>query len=202
MKLENPSAQAATLEHFWMPFTANRQFKAAPRLLARRGHANDTDGREVLDGTAGSGTPAMRAGRLSRRCRSRPRRWTTRRRSAWYPWRSRRHCSGVGAGRHAAGFFTNWFRVGGYRDRWRSPTIARGEPSRRHHRRERGLRRQCRWHWPAGTATAGPAMMAGTITSVNARLAATLARAAGARKEFADESNASSPPTIRRTWPQ
>jgi beta-alanine--pyruvate transaminase len=55
MKLENPSLHAATLEHFWMPFTANRQFKAAPRLLARAEgmYYWTPDGREVLDGTAG-----------------------------------------------------------------------------------------------------------------------------------------------------
>lgn len=55
MKLENPSVHAATLEHFWMPFTANRQFKAAPQLLARaEGMFYWTpEGREVLDGTAG-----------------------------------------------------------------------------------------------------------------------------------------------------
>ena len=55
MKLENPSVHAATLDHFWMPFTANRQFKAAPRMLARaEGMFYWTpDGREVLDGTAG-----------------------------------------------------------------------------------------------------------------------------------------------------
>lgn len=43
------------LNAFWMPFTANRQFKKAPRMFAR---AKDmfyytTEGREVLDGTAG-----------------------------------------------------------------------------------------------------------------------------------------------------
>jgi beta-alanine--pyruvate transaminase len=40
---------------FWMPFTANRQFKAAPRLLSRaKGmHYFTPEGREVLDGTAG-----------------------------------------------------------------------------------------------------------------------------------------------------
>jgi len=55
MKLENPSVQAATLEHFWMPFTANRQFKAAPRLLAKADgmYYWTPDGRQVLDGTAG-----------------------------------------------------------------------------------------------------------------------------------------------------
>lgn len=43
------------LENFWMPFTANRQFKAAPRLLASASgmYYTDVDGNKVLDGTAG-----------------------------------------------------------------------------------------------------------------------------------------------------
>ncbi len=43
------------LSNFWMPFTANRQFKAAPRLLvsARGMYYRSSDGREVLDGCAG-----------------------------------------------------------------------------------------------------------------------------------------------------
>ena len=43
------------LEAYWMPFTANRQFKAAPRLLARAEgmHYWTADGRQVLDGVAG-----------------------------------------------------------------------------------------------------------------------------------------------------
>ncbi|MCA3265278.1 MAG: aspartate aminotransferase family protein [Azospirillum sp.] len=43
------------LEALWMPFTANRQFKKKPRLLARaKGmHYYTPDGREILDGTAG-----------------------------------------------------------------------------------------------------------------------------------------------------
>ena len=55
MKLENPSIHTTTLEHFWMPFSANRAFKAAPRLLARaEGMFYWTpEGREILDGTAG-----------------------------------------------------------------------------------------------------------------------------------------------------
>ena len=55
MKLENPSVHATTLEHFWMPFTANRAFKAAPRLLAKAEgmYYWTPDGRQVLDGTAG-----------------------------------------------------------------------------------------------------------------------------------------------------
>ncbi|NLP60713.1 aspartate aminotransferase family protein [Paraburkholderia sacchari] len=43
------------LSSFWMPFTANRQYKAAPRLLesARGMYYRTSDGREVLDGSAG-----------------------------------------------------------------------------------------------------------------------------------------------------
>src|SRR6201995_88882 len=43
------------LSSFWMPFTANRQFKAAPRLLesAKGMYYRTTDGRDVLDGCAG-----------------------------------------------------------------------------------------------------------------------------------------------------
>ncbi|WP_426232546.1 aspartate aminotransferase family protein [Pararhizobium sp. DWP3-4] len=43
------------LDSYWMPFTANRQFKAAPRLLASAEgmHYTSVDGRKILDGTAG-----------------------------------------------------------------------------------------------------------------------------------------------------
>ncbi|MFA5952338.1 MAG: aspartate aminotransferase family protein [Hyphomicrobium sp.] len=43
------------LSAFWMPFTANRQFKKAPRLLVRAEGVFYTtdDGRRVLDGTSG-----------------------------------------------------------------------------------------------------------------------------------------------------
>lgn len=43
------------LSAFWMPFTANRQFKGAPRLLvaAEGMHYTSHDGRQILDGTAG-----------------------------------------------------------------------------------------------------------------------------------------------------
>ncbi len=43
------------LEAFWMPFTANRQFKAKPRLFAgaKDMHYTTIEGRKVLDGTAG-----------------------------------------------------------------------------------------------------------------------------------------------------
>ncbi|MGE5146032.1 MAG: aspartate aminotransferase family protein [Candidatus Eiseniibacteriota bacterium] len=56
----DPYAKAATtvpndLEPYWMPFTANRQFKAKPRLLveAKDMHYTTVEGRKVLDGTAG-----------------------------------------------------------------------------------------------------------------------------------------------------
>ncbi|MCI5078322.1 aspartate aminotransferase family protein [Oricola sp.] len=43
------------LDAFWMPFTANRQFKANPRMFtaAKDMHYTTSDGRQVLDGTAG-----------------------------------------------------------------------------------------------------------------------------------------------------
>ena len=44
-----------SLEELWMPFTANRAFKRAPRLLASASgmYYTSVDGRRVLDGTAG-----------------------------------------------------------------------------------------------------------------------------------------------------
>src|SRR5688572_28460233 len=49
------SSNAQALEHFWMPFTANRQFKAAPRLLSQASgmYYSDVDGNQILDATAG-----------------------------------------------------------------------------------------------------------------------------------------------------
>jgi beta-alanine--pyruvate transaminase len=49
------AANAPNLDAYWMPFTANRQFKADPRLLASAKGMNyaDPEGRRVLDGTAG-----------------------------------------------------------------------------------------------------------------------------------------------------
>jgi beta-alanine--pyruvate transaminase len=43
------------LDAFWMPFTANRQFKKAPRLLARSAgmHYWDDKGRQILDAVSG-----------------------------------------------------------------------------------------------------------------------------------------------------
>jgi beta-alanine--pyruvate transaminase len=50
-----PHANQQILEHYWMPFTANRQFKAEPRLLvaAEGMYYTAADGQQVLDGTAG-----------------------------------------------------------------------------------------------------------------------------------------------------
>ena len=44
-----------TLDAYWMPFTSNRAFKGAPRMLVRaRGmYYTDADGHQVLDATAG-----------------------------------------------------------------------------------------------------------------------------------------------------
>jgi adenosylmethionine-8-amino-7-oxononanoate aminotransferase len=59
------------LESFWMPFTANRQFKAAPRMFASAEgmYYTTEDGRKVLDGPPASGAsmPATAAARSPRR---------------------------------------------------------------------------------------------------------------------------------------
>ncbi|NQW12172.1 MAG: aspartate aminotransferase family protein [Alphaproteobacteria bacterium] len=51
----NDTSVPNDLEPFWMPFTANRQFKAQPRLFveAEGVHYTTSDGRKVLDGTSG-----------------------------------------------------------------------------------------------------------------------------------------------------
>ena len=48
-------ATGNSLDAFWMPFSANRQFKAKPRLLvaAKDMHYTSHDGRQILDGSAG-----------------------------------------------------------------------------------------------------------------------------------------------------
>ena len=48
-------AELPSMDQLWMPFTANRQFKAAPRLLvsATGMYYRSHDGRQILDGTAG-----------------------------------------------------------------------------------------------------------------------------------------------------
>ena len=49
------SAVHQSLDALWMPFTANRAFKQAPRMLvaAKDMHYTTDDGRQILDGTAG-----------------------------------------------------------------------------------------------------------------------------------------------------
>jgi beta-alanine--pyruvate transaminase len=48
-------AHDPALDALWMPFTANKAFKARPRLLvsAKDMHYQSDDGRQILDGTAG-----------------------------------------------------------------------------------------------------------------------------------------------------
>ena len=48
-------ANRTDLSAYWMPFTANRQFKASPRMLVSASgmHYRADDGHEILDGTAG-----------------------------------------------------------------------------------------------------------------------------------------------------
>ncbi|WP_066015217.1 aspartate aminotransferase family protein [Endozoicomonas atrinae] len=50
-----PNSEASSLDAFWMPFTANRQFKQQPRMLtsAEGMYYQDDKGRPVLDGCAG-----------------------------------------------------------------------------------------------------------------------------------------------------
>src|SRR5207244_11025972 len=51
----SPSLGLPSLDELWMPFTANRAFKRAPRLLvaAKDMYYIAADGRQILDGTAG-----------------------------------------------------------------------------------------------------------------------------------------------------
>jgi beta-alanine--pyruvate transaminase len=58
MPAQTPSALQATpndLDSFWMPFTANRAFKARPRMVARAEGMfyYTSDGKPIMDGTAG-----------------------------------------------------------------------------------------------------------------------------------------------------
>ncbi|MBX2855376.1 MAG: aspartate aminotransferase family protein [Rhodobacteraceae bacterium] len=52
---DEPDLRPNDLSAFWMPFTSNRQFKRAPRMLvaAEGMHYTAQDGRQILDGTAG-----------------------------------------------------------------------------------------------------------------------------------------------------
>jgi beta-alanine--pyruvate transaminase len=49
------AAPATKMDAYWMPFTANRQFKRSPRLLAKASgmHFWTPEGRQILDGIAG-----------------------------------------------------------------------------------------------------------------------------------------------------
>src|ERR1700733_2677560 len=56
--MPTPTPESLTrsdLEAFWMPFTANRQFKSKPRILAKASgmHYWTPEGRQLLDGVAG-----------------------------------------------------------------------------------------------------------------------------------------------------
>ncbi|HTH96185.1 MAG TPA: aminotransferase class III-fold pyridoxal phosphate-dependent enzyme, partial [Stellaceae bacterium] len=53
-KVLQPGA-GTNLDAFWMPFTANRQFRARPKMLvaAKDMHYTTADGRRLLDGAAG-----------------------------------------------------------------------------------------------------------------------------------------------------
>lgn len=53
--MSNRNAAPNDLSAFWMPFTANRQYKKEPRMFvkAKDMHYTTHDGRQVLDGTAG-----------------------------------------------------------------------------------------------------------------------------------------------------
>jgi beta-alanine--pyruvate transaminase len=55
LQCSGATAELPSMEQLWMPFTANRQFKATPRLLvsAQGMYYRTHDGRQVLDGTAG-----------------------------------------------------------------------------------------------------------------------------------------------------
>ena len=50
-----PESTVESLDAYWMPFTANRQFKGKPRMLSRASgmYYETPEGRKVLDGTAG-----------------------------------------------------------------------------------------------------------------------------------------------------
>jgi beta-alanine--pyruvate transaminase len=52
---QQATRQPEAMNAFWMPFSANRQFKAAPRLMASASGMfyRTVDGREILDGTGG-----------------------------------------------------------------------------------------------------------------------------------------------------
>ena len=50
-----PRMDAAWLDAYWMPYTANRQFKANPRMVveAQGAYYTDSEGRKIFDGLSG-----------------------------------------------------------------------------------------------------------------------------------------------------
>ena len=50
-----PRLDAAWLDAHWMPFTANRQFKAEPRMIVsgQGAYYTDAEGRKIFDGLSG-----------------------------------------------------------------------------------------------------------------------------------------------------
>src|ERR1700761_1800144 len=55
IKRKRMPAKPNNLDAYWMPFTANRAYKAAPRMMvaAEGMYYTSDDGRRILDGTAG-----------------------------------------------------------------------------------------------------------------------------------------------------
>ena len=53
--LDTPQKNTNDLRPYWMPFTANRQFKSSPRMLvsAKGMYYKTKDGRELIDGSSG-----------------------------------------------------------------------------------------------------------------------------------------------------
>ena len=63
--LTRPRTDAAWLEAHWMPYTANRNFKANPRMMASAEgcYYTDIDGRKIFDGLSGLWTCGLGHGR-------------------------------------------------------------------------------------------------------------------------------------------
>ncbi|OQW88803.1 MAG: aspartate aminotransferase family protein [Rhodoferax ferrireducens] len=63
--LAQPRTDAAWLEAHWMPYTGNRNFKAAPRMMARAEgcYYTDSEGRKIFDGLSGLWTCGLGHGR-------------------------------------------------------------------------------------------------------------------------------------------